>query len=67
MKPKSQQEKVENHLLKGKTLTPLQALRLYGSMRLGAIIFKLRKSYRISTTYIKVKPRTWVARYKLGK
>ena len=65
MKAKSQKDKVLNHLLKGKTLTPLSALRLYGSLRLGAIIWILRESYFISMTPIKVGKRKWVARYKM--
>ncbi len=65
MKAKSQKDKVLNHLLKGKTLTPLSALMLYGSLRLGAIIGVLRESYHISTTLIKVSRRKWVARYEM--
>lgn len=65
MKKKSQIERVLNHLLRGKTLMPLQALRLFGSLRLGHIIWVLRKQYLISTTPIKVGHRKWVARYKM--
>lgn len=38
----SKQEQVKNHLLQGKPITPLDALTLYGSFRLSAIIFNLR-------------------------
>ncbi len=62
---KSQKERILNHLLKGKTLTPLSALRLFGSLRLGAIIHELRRLYYISTTFIKVGKHKWVARYKM--
>jgi len=38
----TQKDKIKEHLLKGKTLTPLQALNLYGSMRLAAVVHKLK-------------------------
>lgn len=46
----SQIKRVLLHLLTGKSITPLDALNLYGCFRLGAIIFVLRKnSYNIQT------------------
>ena len=39
----SQQEKVLVHLMEGKSITPLEALRDFGCFRLGARIFNLRK------------------------
>ncbi len=46
----SQQEMVLKHLKEGKEISPLEALTKYGSLRLGAIIFNLRKEgYNIST------------------
>ena len=42
------------HLKKFKKITPLEALKNYGSMRLGAVIFKLRKDYNIITNIIDV-------------
>ena len=39
---KSQNQLVLEHLSQGKTLTPLQALRLYSCMRLGARIHNLK-------------------------
>ncbi len=65
MNAKSQKQRILNHLLKGKTLTPLSALRLFSSLRLGHIIWVLRKRYYISTTPIKVSKHKWVARYKM--
>ena len=41
-KKKSKQSRVLAHLVSGKSITPLQALELYGSFRLGALIFNLR-------------------------
>ena len=37
----SQNEMIKRHLLTGRTITPLEALRLYGCFRLGARIFDL--------------------------
>jgi hypothetical protein len=41
----SQNEKVKEHLVSGKTITPLEALSLYGCFRLGARIWDLRRKY----------------------
>lgn len=41
----SQNEKVKAHLVSGKTITPLEALRLYGCFRLGARIWDLRRKH----------------------
>ena len=50
----SKRDKVLAHLVSGKELTPLDALSLYGSYRLGAIIFDLRKDgYNIKTDIAK--------------
>ena len=47
----SKREKVLNHLLKGKTITKVQALRLYGLLNLGDCVHILRKrKYDIQTT-----------------
>lgn len=40
---KSQNRIILNHLIKHKTITPLEALGLYGVFRLGARVFDLRK------------------------
>ena len=39
---KSQTEYILNHLKAGKTITPIQALNLYGCFRLGARIWDLK-------------------------
>jgi hypothetical protein len=39
---KSQEKKIAEHLLSGKTITPIEALNLYGCFRLGARIHDLR-------------------------
>lgn len=49
----SQKDKVLAYLQDGNAITPLEALRLFGSLRLGAIIFTLRESgYDIRTTMV---------------
>lgn len=40
---KSQRERILDYLLKGKTLTPIQALKKFGCFRLGARIWELRE------------------------
>ena len=50
----SKQSKVLAHLISGKTITPIQALELYGSFRLGALIFNLRADgHKINTEIAK--------------
>ena len=39
----TQKEKVLAHLIENKKINPLEALNLYGSFRLGAIIHNLRQ------------------------
>jgi len=42
MKKESQLKQVKNHLLSGKSITPIDALNLYGSFRLAALVHVLR-------------------------
>ena len=42
---KSQKELIRKHLVKRRTITPAQALDLYGCMRLAARIGELRDEY----------------------
>ena len=50
----SKKSKVLAHLISGKDITPIQALELYGSFRLGAIIFELRAAgHKIDTEIAK--------------
>lgn len=39
----SQKDKILEHMMSGKPITPLEALNLYGSLRLGARIADIRK------------------------
>lgn len=43
MSGKSQCERIKAHLKRHGSITPMQALRLYGSFRLGARIYNLKK------------------------
>lgn len=64
--PETQTEQVAAHLLAFGTITPMEALRVWGIMRLGARIHELRKAgLAITTRWIETKPGTHVARYTL--
>lgn len=73
MDAKSQNVVVLDHLKKVGPITPLEALRLYGIMRLGARIYDLRGGgHLITTTPVRVKSRNRaktkvVASYSLAK
>lgn len=43
MKKESQLKKVKSHLLSGKSITPIDALNLYGSFRLASLVHILRR------------------------
>ncbi len=48
----SQRAAILAHLKQGKKISQLQALRLFGCMRLAAVIFRLReKGHEITTTW----------------
>ena len=60
-KKQTKQEKVLTHLQTYGSITPLEALEKYGSFRLGALIFNLRKEgYDIETNII---PKKGYAKY----
>ena len=64
----SQKSMVRAWLLKGHTITPLEALNRFGTLRLSAIIFVLREEgLPIVTEKIQVAPRKRVAEYHLTK
>ena len=57
----SKQEKVLTHLQVHGSITPLEALEKYGSFRLGALIFNLRKEgHDIETNIV---PKKGYAKY----
>lgn len=53
----NQTKDVLNHLKDLKTITSLEAIKLYGATRLSAIIFELRKHHHIETNMIEVQNR----------
>lgn len=63
----SQRQKILSWLQEGHTLTPVQALNLFGCNRLAARIYNLRElGYPIDSEIIKVDDNTYVARYRLN-
>ena len=66
MKKLSISQKIEKLLLKGKTITPLQALNQFDCLRLGARIHDLRKTgMQIETIDHRTPSGKHVAKYKL--
>ena len=64
----TQKSIVRQYLLDGNSITPLEALNLCGSLRLSAIVFKLREEgLPIVTEKIQVSPKKRVARYFIKK
>ena len=66
----SQKQQVANYLQSGKSLTPIQALTKFGSVRLAAIIFNLKADgLKIKTELMNIgtkkKPRN-VAKYSIN-
>lgn len=45
----TQREMIRKHLVEHHSITPIEALNLYGVYRLSDVIFKLRKQDRIAT------------------
>lgn len=62
---KSQTELIRKHLESGKTITPLEALRRYDCLRLGARICDLRQDGLPVKTEIKRNGRKRFAEYSL--
>jgi hypothetical protein len=57
---KTQNQQIEQHLLKGKKINPLQALNKFGCFRLSARIKDLRDNgMNIKTTYTTVGNKTF--------
>ena len=63
----TQKAQIRQYLLDGNKITPLEALRMFGSLRLAAIIFTLRdEGMDIVTERIKVGKGKMVAQYSLA-
>lgn len=68
----SQSNQILAHLKKGKTITPLEALRLYGTMRLSDRINELKnKGHKIACTICEVRNSggivSRIAKYRLSR
>jgi hypothetical protein len=63
---KSQNEKILNYLKKGKTITPITALNMFGCFRLAARISDLRKDGHTIHTDTITKDKKSFAGYKYG-
>lgn len=59
----AQTKMIEQHLLNGRSITPLQALQEYGCFRLGARIWDLRNSGHIIETELIKDGRKKFAKY----
>ena len=62
----SQNKKIKTWLESGNSITPLEALEMFGSLRLGARIFELKKKFgmKIKTEMVAANGRRY-ARYSL--
>ena len=65
MKVESQETRILNYLLKGYSLTSLDAFRKFGCFRLASRIFSIRKKYPI-VSHMVVKAGKRVAKYSLN-
>lgn len=64
----SQKSQIKAWLLAGHSITQLEALKLFGSLRLSAIIFDLREEgLPIITEKLQVSPKKRVAKYYISK
>ena len=60
----SQASQIADYMMQGNKITPLEALDLFGSLRLSAIIFVLReRRYKIQVERVKTSTGKWVAQY----
>ena len=58
----SQIDDVRAHLLRGKPITPIQALNLFGCFRLAAVIFNIRaEGYTVETEMVHRKSKKWAS------
>ena len=63
---RSQEAQILKHLQSGKTLTPIQALKMFDSFRLGARIHRIKEAgHTILTKLIKTNTNKIVAQYSL--
>ena len=64
----NQAEQILKHLKSGKSLTPLEALRKFNCLRLGARVYDLHKEgHRIDSELVETKSGKHVVQYTIGK
>lgn len=64
----TQKARIKNYLLAGNSITPLEALNMYGCFRLAAVVFEIKKDgLDIKTEKVKMENGKYVARYSLNK
>lgn len=62
----SQEENIENLLLRGETITPIEALHRFGIFRLAAIVYTLRqKGLNIDKRMVTASTKRKFAEYKM--
>lgn len=66
MKDTSQTERIKAYLLKGKTLTALDALQKFGCLRLASRIAELKDEYDITRERVTLKNGKSVVRYGIS-
>lgn len=63
---RSQTDRILEYMLSGKSITPLEALNLFGSMRLGARIADIKaKGYLVYSEYVQTENGKKVKKYYL--
>lgn len=68
LKDDSQNSLILAHLMRGRSLTQLSALRLFGCLRLGARCYELkRRGHRIKSEMVSLTDGKRVARYSWAK
>ena len=66
MKRKTQKQLIKEYLQSGRSITPIEALEMFGSFRLGAIIFTLREEgMPMQTEFVTNRYKTKFAKYTL--
>lgn len=67
VKIKTQRQQILSHLINGKSLTPIDALNLFGCFRLSARIFEIRgQGFEVETSIVEKKG-SKIAEYSLKK
>jgi hypothetical protein len=58
----TQIDSIRAHLVKGKPITPLEALERYGCFRLAAVIFKIREEgFTVETEMVHKGQKKWAS------